>query len=223
MGGFRMVDVKKIICGLKLSWIRRLSSSSKKYLYVVKESYPFLENLEILGTDYISQRRNRIDNPFWKDIDCCYQTFPQRIKPNTWGQFLQASLWFNPDIQVGGRSVFYKSWFEKGVRTTNDLFDKNGSLLGYFSENYNVRAMFLEYEGLLAVVRNYLAQFSFRHMSNNDSNPLCPLIISIILSQVKGNRKLYDILMKTNALPNSTNKWQRDLNNNQYIYNWRWI
>ena len=30
----------------------------------------------------------------------------------------------------------------------------------------------------------------------------------IILSQVKGSRKLYDILMKTNALPNSTNKWQ---------------
>ena len=82
--------------------------------------------------------------------------------------------------------------------------------------------MFLEYEGLLAVVRNYLAQ-CFRHMSNNGSNPLCPLIISIVLSQVKGSRKFYDILMKTNALPNATNKWQRDLNNNQYIYNWRWI
>ena len=68
MGGLRMVDVKKFICGFKLSWIRRLSSSNKKYLYVVKESYPFFENFEILGTDYISQRRNKIDNPFWKDI-----------------------------------------------------------------------------------------------------------------------------------------------------------
>ena len=78
--------------------------------------------------------------------------------------------------------------------------------------------MFLEFEGLLAIVRNnlYLAQF-FRHMSNNGSSPLCPLIISIILSQVKGSRKLYDLLMKTNALPYSTNKWQRDLNDNQYI------
>ena len=162
---------------------------------------------------------------FWKDIFCCYQTFSQRIKLNTWGQFLQASLWFNPDIQVGGRSVFYKSWFEKGVRTINNLFDNNGSLLSFrvFSENNNVRAMFLEYEGLLAAVRNYFAQFSFRHMSNNGSNPLCPLIISIILSQVKGSRKLYDIVMKTNTLPNSTNTWQRDLNNNQYIYNWKWI
>ena len=112
--------------------------------------------------------------------------------------------------------MFYMSWFEKGVRTINDLFDNNGSLLSFrvFSENYNVRAMFLECEGLLAAVRNYLAQFSFRHMSNNGSNPLCSLIISIVLSQVKGSRKLYDILMKTNTLPNSTNKWQRDLNNN---------
>ena len=81
----------------------------------------------------------------------------------------------------------------------------------------------MEYESVLAVVRNYLAQFSFRHMSNNGSNPLCPLIIFIVLSQVKGSRKLYDIAMKTNALPNSTNKWQRDLNSNQHIYNWRWI
>ena len=62
--------------------------------------------------------------------------------------------------------MFYKSWFEKGVRTINDLFDNTGSLLSFsvFSENYNVRAMFLEYEGLLAVVRNDLAQFSFRHV-----------------------------------------------------------
>ena len=54
--------------------------------------------------------------------------------------------------------MFYKSWFEKGVRTINDLFNNNGSLLSFrvFSENYNVRAMFVEYEGLLAFVRNYL-------------------------------------------------------------------
>ena len=75
MGGLRLDDVKKIICGLKLSWIRRLSSSNKKYLYVVKDSYPFLENFEIFGMDYISQRRNRIDNLFWNDIFGCYQTF----------------------------------------------------------------------------------------------------------------------------------------------------
>ena len=43
MGGFRMVDVKNFICGLKLSWIRRLSSSNKKYVYVVKESSIFRE------------------------------------------------------------------------------------------------------------------------------------------------------------------------------------
>ena len=60
-------------------------------------------------------------------------------------------------------------------------------------------------------------------MSNNGSNPLCSLSISNILSLVKGSRKLYDVLMKTNAPPNSTNTWQRDLYNNQYIYNWRWI
>ena len=75
------------------------------------------------------------------------------------GPVSSASLWFNPDIQVGGRSVFYKNWFEKGVRTINDLFDNNDSLLSFkvCSENYSVKAMFFEYEGLLAVVRNYLA------------------------------------------------------------------
>ena len=220
-----MVDVKKFNCGLKLSWIRLLSSSNKKYLCVVKESYPFLENFEILGTDYISPRRNRIDNPFWKDIFCCYQTFSQRIKPNTWGQFLQPVFGLTLIFRSEEEVCFIRVGLRRELELLMTYLTIMVVLLSFrvFSENYNVQAMFLEYEGLLAAVRNYLAQFSFRHMSNNGSNPLCPLIISIILSQVKGSRKLYDILMKTNTLPNSTNKWQRDLNNNQYIYNWKWI
>ena len=29
--------------------------------------------------------------------------------------------------------MFYKNWYERGIRFVNDLFDENGSLLSYES------------------------------------------------------------------------------------------
>lgn len=224
-GGLRMIDVQTFINALKLSWIRRLISSGKKYLHIIEETYPFFKNLEVFGSDYLMQRLSRINNLFWRDTMQCFRNFARQIKPKDWYQFLQVSIWFNPDIRVGGRSIFYKSWFEKGIRYINDLFDNYGCLLPLrvFRDTYNIQVMFLEYEGLLKAVRDYLAQFYFKHLDINLYNPVCPLTLSLIMSQKKGCRKLYDILIRRESLPVSANKWQRDLDDEQYIYDWKQI
>ena len=55
----------------------------------------------------------------------------------------------------------YMSLFEKGVRTIKDLLENDGGLFffGAFNEIYNARAIFLEYEWLLTVIRFFVTIF----------------------------------------------------------------
>ena len=48
-------------------------------------------------------------------------------EPKTWVDFLQSPLWYNQNIKVGGVTIFYKSWYDKGILLLNDLFDTDGN------------------------------------------------------------------------------------------------
>ena len=45
---------------------------------------------------------------------------------NSW---LTYPLWRKSSIQIGKKSVFYQSWYKKGIRCINDLIDDRGHLL----------------------------------------------------------------------------------------------
>ena len=75
-------------------------------------------------------------------------------------------MWNNHEVTIGGKTVFYKQWFDAGVKTLPDILDKEGKFLAFtvFKEKYKINANFLCYIGLC----NAIPKQVFRRDYEND-------------------------------------------------------
>ena len=51
--------------------------------------------------------------------------------------------WINQDIKIDNKTIFFRTWFDKGVHTVKDLVDQNLDFLTYdeFQLRYHLRWM----------------------------------------------------------------------------------
>ena len=71
-------------------------------------------------------------------------------------------IWNNQDIKIDNKTIFFRTWFDKGVYTIKDLFDQNLDFLSYeeFKLRYQLQTNFLTYYGLInAIPQKYKRQF----------------------------------------------------------------
>ena len=71
-------------------------------------------------------------------------------------------IWNNQDIKIDSKTIFFRTWFDKGVYTIKDLFDQNLDFLTYeeFKLRYQLQTNFLTYYGLInAIPQKYKRQF----------------------------------------------------------------
>lgn len=122
------------------------------------------------------------------------------------------------------RSAVLQFSFRDGqtnILVINDLVDNNGDLLTLrkFIETYDINTNFLEFEGLMSAVRDYVDKFRFQHFPQKSQNPVCPLLISGLVKDKKGCRSMYDIFLKNKVKPTSLDKRQNEI---LYFANVNW-
>ena len=57
-------------------------------------------------------------NQFWKDV---LQSLINKKTLFTEEYVLTSPIYYNENIQIGGTQVYYKSWFDNGIKYVNDL------------------------------------------------------------------------------------------------------
>ena len=59
-------------------------------------------------------------------------------------------LWNNHEVTIGGKSVFYKQWYDAGVKTLPEILDKEGKFLAFtaIKKKYKINTNFLCYIGV---------------------------------------------------------------------------
>ena len=213
-GGIRMVDVEHFIYSLKLTWVRRLILEKKKYMNILYESYPFIEGCLKFGICYVKRKTKFVYNLFWKDVLQSFSMYINFQDPKTWVDFLQSPLWYNHNIKVGGVTICYKSWYDKGILFLNDLFDTDGNFfsLEKFQDTYSLQTNFLQYQGVINSVRNYLADLRFQLYPNKITLPVRSLYLCNILKDKKGCRTIYNSFVTNTHIPKSIKKWQKEIN-----------
>ncbi|XP_065933802.1 uncharacterized protein [Magallana gigas] len=125
-----MIEINNCIQSLKSSWIRRLiNSPNSKWNILLNKSI----NTDIVlktGSDFISCiLTNSVRNSFWKDTFIAFKNIQDRMKLLTWQEFITQPIWYNKNITMGGKSIFFIDWFNKNIVYINDLLDENGSFL----------------------------------------------------------------------------------------------
>lgn len=212
-GGLRMIDVEKFICALKVTWIRRVINDCSKYINILDTSFPFIKEYVQFGNNFIVTKLPRIYNTFWKDVFQSYGTFLKQIQPTSWSEFLQCPLWFNDNLKVGGKPVYFKQWYEKGICFVNDLVDNSGNLKTWrqVQNEFYIRTNFLQYESILNCVRAYQRKLNIKKMITNLIQPLVPFPLAIVLKSKKGCRLIYDQLIYIHCQPKVVQKWSNEI------------
>ena len=155
-GGLGMPDFDIINKSLKAAWVKRLSVPE----CATWKSLP-LEYLRDVGGEFIFSCNFSLKTlPRLSGLPLFYKNMLnawQRIvghTPVSKNEVENEIIWNNKFVTIAGKSVFYRSWYEAGVKYVNDLTTEDGNLttLNVFQYIFGIKTQFLQYLGLLNAI-----------------------------------------------------------------------
>ena len=128
-GGLNMINLNAFVNALKSTWIRRLLLNESKWQELIK-IHINLEMLTSCNVEYIQDILSTLNNQFWKDVLKSFLDINYKTEIGE-EQILKSPLFYNRNIKISRKYVFYKTWYDKGIRFVNDLVNQNGSFYSY--------------------------------------------------------------------------------------------
>ena len=131
----------------------------------------------------------------------------KKYKTNHWYVIRKISLsqplWYNKNIQINNKSVFYQSWFNKGIIYFNDLLNEDGSFLTFeeFQHKFMIRTNFITFMGIKTAIIRYMRFFNMNDLLTPLIGPIIPFNIKIFIFTNKGSKNMYNLQNKTNVEP----------------------
>ena len=127
---------------------------------------------------------------------------------------LYSPVWLNSELQRG-QNLFYKNWYDRGIRNVLDIIDINGEFYNFvdLKNAYGIRGTFLDYQILINQLPNDWKTIIYNNREickNSKYDIVCSSHIKILLSDKKGSRSIYDVFIKNTPLEYQ-NRWARDL------------
>ena len=86
---------------------------------------------------------------FYRDVPSAWESISKHTA-RTKNEFENEILWNNHEVTIGGKSVFYKQWYDAGVKTLPDILDKEGKFLAFtvFKEKYKINTCVTQYRSI---------------------------------------------------------------------------
>lgn len=205
-GGLKMINIHNFIKSLKVTWIRRTIITDSSWSLLFKSIVPNFDLALSVGSDFMRILAYETTNLFWKEtLSAMGELFDRHLCGDN--EITLAPLWYNPLITINNESVYYKSWYRRGVRVVSDLLDDAGYILSYadFCGKYNFSPHFTLYRGLVnAVVLKWGRSF------NVQPRPFIYCSTQLLLNCKKGTRPMYEIFnLERNVVKNYEFKWEQ--------------
>ena len=153
-GGPNFPNVRTTVKALRLSWIGRLLSKSDDAWKAIPNAYfnrygglPFL-----LKCNYDTKQLVNNIPPFYSELLDYFSELRDQYRDDCFkGDLI---IWNNKDITIEGKSLYWKTWSERGVYFVQDLFRNTGKYLSYeeFKTKYNIEINFIYYCQILSAI-----------------------------------------------------------------------
>ena len=90
---------------------------------------------------------------FYKDVLDAWQRIVAHT-PLSKNDVENEVIWNNQFVTIAGKSVFYRSWYEAGVKFIKDLMTEDGNLmtLNVFQQTFGIKTHFLQYLDVLNAI-----------------------------------------------------------------------
>ena len=210
-GGLNMINLNAFINALKSTWIRRIISSDSKWQEFIK-MYLNLEKIMSCNTEFMKEKCNIISNQFWKDVLKAVVDIDMRTN-ETEESILKSPLHYNRNIKVNNTHIFYRNWYDKGLKFVNDLIKENGKF--YTLEEINTilgtSLNYLQYQGIIDSLKTYLRSINI-NLTKKLECPFIPSHIQNLIKQKSGAQTMYNILNKNDEQPTGKKTWNEKFN-----------
>ena len=134
-GGLKMLHLPSTISGLKIAWVKRLLDESsvgqwkcfyEHCLSPFGGNFFWYSNIDKDCASVLS-----IKNIFIREVAQSWAslTLDMEINPS---HCRRQNIWNNNIIRNNHRTLFIKSWYDKGIVTLSDLLDENGNIFTFF-------------------------------------------------------------------------------------------
>ena len=150
-GGVNMPDIKYMIKANKIKWVQKYQYSEEHFWKNCFRSVLKDCNIEI---DCLLKANYDIN---LLDLDHYVPTFYINLLRN-WaeiGNLNSHMLWYNKNIKINNKSVFYDSFDKIGVKSVSDLFELNGKIIKFEDlENKGLeRTEWFKWLGLIKAIK----------------------------------------------------------------------
>ena len=203
-----MINLNAFIQALKSTWIRRLLHTDNKWQIFIK-AHVDISKLTGCNMIFIQNMIGTLENKFWKDVLQSLININKNSELNE-SDILKSPIFYNNSIKIGGTHIFYREWFNKGIMYVNDLINEKGDFYTEteFSYKTGIRTNFLQYNGLIKTIKNYL-KYMHLEITHKEQCPFIPSHISTLLKQNKGSKAMYNTLNKSLDKPTGQGTWNK--------------
>ena len=118
-------------------WIHKLNISNDKWTGIVKAMCPKLICIDQLGSNLLFDQQGTT-NKFWLDVLKAYREFGKSVCSENTEELMAEPIFCNDNVKIGNRTVFYKSWIDKGIYNIGNTMCANGNFLSFeqFKDRY---------------------------------------------------------------------------------------
>ena len=137
-------------------WIKRFHlSENSAWTVIPNEATSHLGGLTFLSTcNCNSKDLNIKELPLFYERMLQYWFEFKDLQSNKMSCTNKTTIWNNQDIKIDNKTIFFRTWFDKGVHTVKDLVDQNLDFLTYeeFQLRNQLQTNFLTYYGLINAI-----------------------------------------------------------------------
>ena len=163
------------------------------------------------NVEYIQDILSTLNNQFWKDVLKSFLKI-NYITEICEEQILKSPLFYNRNIKIDRKYVFYKTWYDKGIRFVNDLVNQNGRFYSYQEVGIDGNPLsILKYQGFIDSLKHFLSHTQIR-LTKKVQDPFIPSHIKVFLQQKSGTQAMYNELNKNYDEPTSKKRWNEKFN-----------
>ena len=146
-GGLKAPNFAVQLTSIRIMWIKRfLMDNNARWKFLSSAFFPLfdLKDIFVSRCDVEFLCLNIPD--FYKEILAAWKQFKMAFLPSNTFEIRKEVIWFNPFIRIHGKSIFYKTWYDKGIKYINDLVNENGEFLSHEEINakYHLQVTFLD-------------------------------------------------------------------------------
>lgn len=206
-GGLQMTEINSFIKSLKLIWIRRAMSVESTWVSLLHSIIPNFSKIFNFGASYVRRIAEQCDNIFWKEVLYNLESFCM-LTSYEYEELASMPIWYNPEINIGGKPVFNDIWFRNGVHIVADLLEGN-ELISYenFCNRFQFNPSFLLFYGLCQSIRT-----KWPNLMPLKNRPHICKPFHILASCKCGTKPVYSIFINSlHKKPHNELKWEVDI------------